>query len=195
MNGKSETLQDTETGVLKSEPKSKKCKDLIEKQIGDRQTQNLRLWNPLVGCVRSRDLGRICRDFSFFRGSFTTPFLVRPTVNYASTVWDLYQQYQLQWLENVERRAPALQQKHMDQSKLCNKGPHHLQWPSLQHRRKGTRLTLLHKALHSKAAVNIPSMYIEHKPTLITRRSHLLKFLPLHASCHAYKYSFWPCII
>ena len=34
-----------------------------------------------------------------------------------------------------------------------------------------------------KAAVNIP---------LKTRRSHPLKFLPLHTNSDAYKYSFWP---
>ena len=62
-----------ETGILKSEPETKKCSDLIEKQICDRQTQNLRIRYPLVHCARFRDLGRICRDFSFFRGPFTTP--------------------------------------------------------------------------------------------------------------------------
>ena len=31
VNGKSETHQDAETGVLKSEPKTKKCNVLIEK--------------------------------------------------------------------------------------------------------------------------------------------------------------------
>ena len=54
----------------------KKCSDLIEKHICDRQTQNLRLRDPLVGCARFQDLGRICRDFSFFRGPFTTPTLL-----------------------------------------------------------------------------------------------------------------------
>ena len=63
-----------ETGVLKSESETK-CSDLIEKQICDRQKQNLRLQDPLGGCARFRDLGRICRDFSFFRGPFTTPII------------------------------------------------------------------------------------------------------------------------
>ena len=31
--------------------------------------------------------------------------LVRPTVEYASTVLDPYRQYQIQWLENVQRQA------------------------------------------------------------------------------------------
>ena len=55
-NGKSGTHQDAETGILKSEPETKKCSDLIEKQICDQQTQNLSLQDPLVGCVRFRDL-------------------------------------------------------------------------------------------------------------------------------------------
>ena len=32
-NGKSETCRDAETGILKSEPETKKCSDLIEKHI------------------------------------------------------------------------------------------------------------------------------------------------------------------
>ena len=77
-NSKSETRRDDKTGILKSETETKKCSDLIEKQICDRQTQNLRFRDPLVGCrARFRDLGRICRDFSFIRGPLTTPNKVR----------------------------------------------------------------------------------------------------------------------
>ena len=62
-NGKSETRRDAaETGILKSEPETKKCSDLIEKHVCDRQTQNLRLRDPLVGSARFQDLDRICRD-------------------------------------------------------------------------------------------------------------------------------------
>ena len=62
---KSETRRDAETGILKSEPETKKCSGLIEKHICDRQTQNLRLRNPLESSARFRDLGRICRDSQF----------------------------------------------------------------------------------------------------------------------------------
>ena len=41
-----------ETGILKFDPEMKKFSDLIEKLICDQQTQNLRLQDPLVGCVR-----------------------------------------------------------------------------------------------------------------------------------------------
>ena len=62
-----------ETGILKSETETENFSDLIEKHICDRETQNLKLRDPLLGCARFRDLGRICRDFSFFIGLFTTP--------------------------------------------------------------------------------------------------------------------------
>ena len=58
-------LRLTEIGILKSEPETKKGSHLIEKQKCDRETQNLRFRDPLVGCARFRDLGRICQDFSF----------------------------------------------------------------------------------------------------------------------------------
>ena len=79
-NGKSETHRDAETGVLKSAPERKKCSDLIEKQICDRQTQDLRLRDPLGDCARFREPRRVCRDFSFFRGPFTSPHMDRSEV-------------------------------------------------------------------------------------------------------------------
>ena len=62
---KSETRRDAETGILKSEPEMKKCSDLIGKHMCDRQTQNLRIRDPLESSARFRDLGRICRDSQF----------------------------------------------------------------------------------------------------------------------------------
>ena len=66
-------MVDVKTDNFKSETKTEKFSDLIEKHIFDRQKQNVRLRDPLVGCARFQDLGRICRDFLFFRGPFTTP--------------------------------------------------------------------------------------------------------------------------
>ena len=66
----------SKTGFLKSEPETKKCSDLmIEKQICDRQTQNLRLRDSLIGCARFQDLGRICQDFFFFQRTIHHPYI------------------------------------------------------------------------------------------------------------------------
>ena len=42
-----------ETDVFKSETETEKLSDLIEKHICDRQIQNVRLRDPLVGCANS----------------------------------------------------------------------------------------------------------------------------------------------
>ena len=67
----------------------------------------------------------------------------------------------------------------------------HLQWPTLESRRKVARLSLLHKTLHGKASVAMPS-YVTHKPDLRTRGSHPMKFLTIQSNCDEYKNSFWP---
>ena len=71
-NGESETRRDWH---FKSETETEKFSDLIEKHICDRQIQNVRLPDPLVGCARFRDLGRICRDFSIFQRTIHHPLL------------------------------------------------------------------------------------------------------------------------
>ena len=80
-NGKSETRRDAETGILKSESETKKWSNFMEKQICDRQKQNLRLRDPLVGCTRFRHLGRTCRDSSFFIEPFTPLLLGKCFLN------------------------------------------------------------------------------------------------------------------
>ena len=50
---------------------------------------------------------------------------------------------------------------------------------------------LLHKTLHGKASVAMPS-YVTHKPDLRTRGSHPMKFLTIQSNCDEYKNSFWP---
>ena len=71
--------------------------------------------------------------------------LVRPTLEYASAVWDPYRQYQIQWLENVQRRAARFVTRTYGSDQGCvTRALNHLQWQSLQYRRKVARLTLLH---------------------------------------------------
>ena len=45
-------------------------------------------------------------------------------------------------------------------------------WPTLEHRRKVNRLTLMHKTLHGQAAINIPA-YVKHQT--IRKRGTLIQ--------------------
>ena len=63
-------------------------------------------------------------------------------------------------------------------------------WPTLEHRRKVNRLTLMHKTLHGQAAINIPP-YVKHQTVTKTRNSDPVKFIPVQRSFDEYKYSLW----
>ena len=89
--------------------------------------------------------------------------------------------------KRTETSCPLHNKNIWIRTRLCNKGPQ----SSPVAVTPAQKESLLHKALHSEAAVNIP-LYIQHKPTMKTRRSHSLKFIPLHTRCDEYKYSFWP---
>ena len=118
--------------------------------------------------------------------------LVRPILEYGSTAWDPYRIYQKNWLEQVQRRAARFVTKTYSRQEGCvTQALNHLNWPTLEHRRKVNRLTLMYKTLHGQAAINIPP-YVKHKTVLKTRNSNPMKFIPLQTSCDEYKYSFWP---
>ena len=100
--------------------------------------------------------------------------------------------YQKSWHEQVQRRCArfVLLLKHIQDRKVTQ-ALNHLNWPTLEHRRKVNRLTLMYKTLHSQAAINIPP-YVKHKTVMKTRNSDPTKFIPVQTSCDEYKYSFWP---
>jgi hypothetical protein len=50
---------------------------------------------------------------------------------------------------------------------------------------------MLFKSLNQEAEVTIPA-YVQYQTLFRTRRSHPQKFIPLQASCDAYKFSFLP---
>ena len=85
MNGK---IRDSPRGRdwhLKIRARDKKnVVNLIEKYICDRQTQNLRLRDPLESSARFRDLDRICRDSQFSKDH--SPPLTMAGVNFRFAV-------------------------------------------------------------------------------------------------------------
>ena len=92
--------------------------------------------------------------------------LVRPKLEYASTVWDPYKQDQIANLEKVQRRAArVVTNRHRNTSSVTDM-LESLGWQSLEKRRKVARLTLLYKILSN--CVNIHSDQL--KPTIIRSR-------------------------
>ena len=72
--------------------------------------------------------------------------LVRPTLVYASAVWDPYKQKDVQLLENVERRAArCVNNTFTDRSPgSVTSMLENIKWTSLEHRRRQIRLGMLY---------------------------------------------------
>ena len=146
--------------------------------------------NKTLGCIK-RNL-HLCPE-RVKAQAYTS--LVRPILEYGSTVWDPYRMYQNSWLEQVQQCAARFATKTYSGQEgwvtQTLKTLNHLNWPKLEHRRKVNRLTLMYKTLHHQAAINIPP-YVQHKTVIKTRNSDPMKFIPVQTSCDEYKYSFWP---
>ena len=117
--------------------------------------------------------------------------LVRPHLEYCSTVWDPYQNQDINKLEMVQRRAAryVLNQYHYTYSPSAMIKT--LEWPSLDHRREVARLTMLYKITHNLICVPYSNILVP-ATDVATRSAHQLKFLPISTRCNYYKYSFFP---
>ena len=80
--------------------------------------------------------------------------ILRPKMEYAAPIWDLYTKDNIQLLEAVQRRAARF---------VCNKYSRYesvtsmlqdLEWPLLEQRRAESRLTLFHRIVHKEVDIN-----------------------------------------
>ncbi|XP_071170901.1 uncharacterized protein [Mytilus edulis] len=116
--------------------------------------------------------------------------LVRPITEYASPVWDPYNKTEIDRIEMVQRRAARYvmnkHQNHSSVSKMLN----HLEWRSLEQRRKDARLTMLFKIVNEKVAVTKEDRLIP--PKRLSRNMHNRSFQIPAASNDYRKFSFFP---
>ena len=71
--------------------------------------------------------------------------LVRPTLEYASSVWDPYQQNDIHRLEMVQRRAGRYVTNRYHNTSSVSSMIEQLEWTTLQERRKHSRLLMMYK--------------------------------------------------
>ena len=68
--------------------------------------------------------------------------LVRPLLEYASAVWDPYQQYLINNIEMIQRRAARWVKQDYRLTSSVSDMINNLQWTTLQKRRRFSRLTI-----------------------------------------------------
>ena len=125
----------------------------------------------------NRTLGFLRRNFrdcttQVKAATYTT--MVRPTLEYATTVWDPHLQKDIKTLEQVQRRAARYVLNDYSTrtpgcvTNMVNK----LQWESLEARRKSDRLAMLYKIQHGLVDIQ-PEDYIQQSDRR-TRGEHRL---------------------
>ena len=116
--------------------------------------------------------------------------LVRPTLEYASSVWDPHHNNHIASIEKIQRRALRWIFNDYNYNHSVTTMLQSLNWPTLQHRRKRIRLTLLYKSINGLLALNIPSYFIPISTN--TRIHHHQSYHFTHIRTDAYMNSFFP---
>ena len=145
------------------------------KYLGITFTEDLR-WNKHITNICSkanRTLGFLKRNLNISAKSVKENAyrsLVRPLVEYASPVWDPYNQNNIQKLEMVQRRgARYVNNKHSSLTSVDNM-MEDLKWRSLEDRRRDARLVLVYKIENNLVAVEKEGHLIP--PNRRTRHMH-----------------------
>ncbi|XP_072033080.1 uncharacterized protein [Amphiura filiformis] len=141
--------------------------------------------NRTLGFIR-RNLGR-CSS-SIKQQAYTT--LVRSQLEYGATIWDPYRQNQIDSIEKIQRRAVRFITGNYQREASVTAMRLDIGLPTLEDRRKQSRLVTMYKILNHQVAVPLPD-YITPKGRA-TRSQHQHRFTRLSTSTDSYKYSFFP---
>ena len=114
--------------------------------------------------------------------------LVRPQLEYASSVWDPYTAKHIHKLEMVQRRSARFIMSDYRNTSSPSSMFANLHLQSLQARRKTARLSIFYKAVNGKASLPLTDL---RRQTRFTRNSTPSSFTQLRARCDAYKFSFF----
>ena len=89
--------------------------------------------------------------------------LVRPRLEYCSSIWDPYHQENINKLESVQRRAARFVCRDFRCQSHVSDMLRDLNWKTLEDCRTISRLTLLYKSIHNIVAINIDGHYTNHE--------------------------------
>ena len=119
--------------------------------------------------------------------------LVRPLVEYSSSVWSPYTKSNIVRLEMIQRRAARWTLSEYSPYASVTQMLQSLGWRSLEQRRSDSRLCLFYKIIYGLVAIDMPP-YVVH-PLRTPRNSHTLCFRQIQSTVDYYKYSFYPLSI
>ena len=118
---------------------------------------------------------------------------VRPTLEYASSVWDSDVKDQIASIERIQRRAARFVKADFNYRHSVSEMLYQLQWPSLQERRAHTKMTFMYRIVHNLVSIPVQPPYLF--PSTISNRGHQYRFSQQHCRIQAYQHSFFPSAV
>jgi len=115
--------------------------------------------------------------------------MVRPIVEYASSIWDPHTAININKIEAIQKRAARFCYNDFSSQSSVSNMLHRLDLPTLQQRRAKAKLTLMYKILNDQIDVT-KDVFITSDPRL--RNGY---FQQLVTNIDSYKYSFFPSVI
>lgn len=116
--------------------------------------------------------------------------LVRPQLEYASSVWSPHTKSNIDKIEKVQRRAVRWVKQDYSYYSSVTSMQSQLGWQTLQDRRDLSRLIMFYKIMYGLVAISLPP-YLE-RPMRVSRHMHPLSLRQVHTSSNYFKFSFFP---
>ena len=121
--------------------------------------------------------------------------LIRPVIEYASTVWDPHQIELIQQIQQVQHQAARFATGNyysMDPGCVTNM-LNKLQWEPLQHRREKSKVIMLYKIIHQEVEIPIQDLLVTN--TRVTRGTQANNIRKISTRVDVYKFSFVPSTV
>jgi len=144
--------------------------------------------NKKLGFVR-----RNIRTSSIKAKSTAYISLVRPHLEYCSSVWDPHQLNHINQIEATQRRAARYVHHNYERMASVTVMLNKLQWHTLQRRREIQKLITMYKIVNSLIAIDI--LNHAERAQRLTRSNQLHNFIPLGSRTSYYSASYFPSVI
>lgn len=117
--------------------------------------------------------------------------LVRPKLEYSSSVWDPHTKTQKDQIEKVQRRAARYASNRYHNTSSVTNMMQTLNWPPLEIRRTRSRLIMFYKIIHYVVAIHPPNNLLITADQR-SRHSTPHSFRHIQTAKDTYKYSYYP---
>lgn len=120
--------------------------------------------------------------------------LIRPKLEYSSSVWDPYVKSQDNQIEKVKRGAAQFVTNRFHNTSSVSDMLVSLNWPLLEIRRTRSRLIMFYKSVHGLVAIQLnPNLLVQNSSrTRQVQGTNLCTFRQISTTKDSYKHSFFP---